>query len=82
MVDLPSLWYAVASKLWSECCYRTNFSPSGGNFRSSAGQYFVAGGPSGRFEVHNGLVQPVKDEGVRLPAGLTEQQFYALLQAA
>ncbi|HLG65772.1 MAG TPA: hypothetical protein VKY19_27880 [Ktedonosporobacter sp.] len=50
--------------------------------RSDAGQYFVVGGPSGRFEVHDGLVQPVNDEGVRLPAGLTEQQFYALLQAA
>ena len=50
--------------------------------QSDAGQYFVVGGPSGRFEVHDGLVQPVNDEGVRLPTGLTEQQFYALLQAA
>ena len=48
----------------------------------SPGQYFVIGGPSGRVEVHNGLVQPVNDEGVKLPSGLTEQQFYALLQQA
>lgn len=48
---------------------------------SDAGQYFVMGGPSGRFVVHDGLVQPVNDEGVRLPAGLTEQQFYTMVQA-
>ena len=46
----------------------------------SPGQYYVIGGPSGRFEVRNGLVQPVNDEGVKLPSDLTEQQFYALLR--
>lgn len=39
-------------------------------------------GSFGTFEVHDGLVQPVNDAGVRLPAGLTEQRFYAMLQAA
>jgi hypothetical protein len=48
----------------------------------SPDQYYVIGGPSGRFEVRNGLVQPVNDEGVKLPSGLTEQQFYALLRSA
>lgn len=48
----------------------------------SPGQYLVIGGPSGRFEVHHGFVQPVNDEGVKLPPNLTEQQFDALLQKA
>jgi len=48
----------------------------------SSGQYFVIGGPSGRFEVRHGFVQPVNDEGVQLPPNLTEQQFYTLLQKA
>ena len=48
----------------------------------SPGQYYVIGGPSGRFEVRKGLVQPVNDEGVQLPSDLTAQQFYALLQKA
>lgn len=48
----------------------------------SPGQYNVIGGPSGRFEVRNGLVQPVNDEGVKLPSDLTEQQFYTLLRRA
>ena len=48
----------------------------------SPDQYYVIGGPSGRFEVRNGLVQPVNDEGVKLPSDLTEQQFYALLRRA
>jgi len=46
------------------------------------GQYFVIGGPSGRFEVRHGFVQPVNDEGVHLPPNLTEQQFETLLQQA
>jgi hypothetical protein len=48
----------------------------------SPGQYLVIGCPSGRFEVHHGFVQPVNDEGVKLPPNLTEQQFDALLQKA
>lgn len=48
----------------------------------SPGQYFVMGGPSGRFEVRQDLVEPVNDEGVKLPAGLNEQQFYIMLQEA
>ncbi|HEX7734608.1 MAG TPA: hypothetical protein VF458_07090 [Ktedonobacteraceae bacterium] len=44
------------------------------------GQYYVMGGPSGRFEVRGGLVQPVNDEGVKLPANLTTARFYALFQ--
>jgi hypothetical protein len=40
------------------------------------------GGPSGRFEVRKGLVQPVNNEGVKLPSSLTEQQFYIMLQTA
>jgi hypothetical protein len=48
----------------------------------SPGQYFVMGGPSGRFEVRKGLVQPVNNEGVKLPSGLTERQFYIMLQTA
>jgi hypothetical protein len=48
----------------------------------SPGQYFVMGGPSGRFEVRKGLVQPVNNEGVKLPSSLTEQQFYIMLQTA
>jgi hypothetical protein len=48
----------------------------------SPGHYFVIGGPSGRFEVDNGRVQPVNNEGVKLSPGLTVQQFYALLQKA
>jgi len=50
--------------------------------QGSPGQYFVIGGPSGRFEDHRGIVQPVNDGGVQLPSNLTEQQFYALLQKA
>ncbi|GCE29229.1 hypothetical protein KDA_47130 [Dictyobacter alpinus] len=48
----------------------------------SPGHYFVMGGPSGRFDVRKGLVQPINDEGVKLPQGATEQQFYTLLSAA
>ncbi|MEO6888691.1 MAG: hypothetical protein ABI456_05905 [Ktedonobacteraceae bacterium] len=50
--------------------------------QGSPGQYFVIGDPSGRFEDHRGIVQPVNDGGVQLPSNLTEQQFYALLQKA
>lgn len=50
--------------------------------QSSSDQYSAIGGPSGRFEVRKGLVQPVNGEGVKLPPGLTEQQFYTLLQKA
>lgn len=46
------------------------------------GSYFVDGGPSGRFEVRNDLVQPVNDEGVKIPHTTTEQAFYAMLQNA
>ncbi len=46
----------------------------------SPGQYLVIGGPSGRFAVRKGFVQPNNDEGVKLPANLTEQQFYTMLQ--
>lgn len=48
----------------------------------SSGQYYILGGPTGRFEVRHGIVQPVNDEGVHLPPNLTEQQFYALFQKA
>ncbi|MBA2288474.1 MAG: hypothetical protein H0W02_23605 [Ktedonobacteraceae bacterium] len=51
-------------------------------YHGSPDQYFVIGGPSGRFEDHNGIVQPVNAQGVQLPSNLTEQQFYALLQKA
>lgn len=46
------------------------------------GHYSVMGGPSGRFEMRAGLVQPVNDEGVKLAKNLTSAQFYALLQQA
>lgn len=50
--------------------------------QSSSGRYFVDGGPSGRFEVRDGLVQPVNDEGIKLPPATTEQVFYTMLQEA
>jgi hypothetical protein len=48
----------------------------------SPGHYAVAGGPSGRFRLHNGLVTPITDEGVRLNWPLTEQEFRAALARA
>jgi len=48
----------------------------------SPGHYAVDGGPSGRFVVRKGIVQPINGEGVKLPAGTTEQQFYTMLQNA
>lgn len=48
----------------------------------SPGHYMVIGGPSGRFVVRDGLVQSVGDFGVKLPAGLSVQQYYALWEKA
>lgn len=48
----------------------------------SPGHYLVIGGPSGRFAVRSGLVQPINDEGVQLPPATTEEQFYRMLQTA
>lgn len=44
------------------------------------GQYFVVGGPTGRFRVQAGLVYPTGDEGVRLPAGTTESEFITTIR--
>ena len=48
----------------------------------SSGHYYVVGGPSGRFLVQGGNVKPVNDEGVHLPATLTESGFYTQVQNA
>jgi len=39
------------------------------------GQYYVEGGPSGRFVVQNGLVRPVASDGVQLTAPMSEAAF-------
>lgn len=41
----------------------------------SPGHYFVEGGPSGRFSVANGLVSPINDEGIPIPAPAPLAQF-------
>ncbi len=48
----------------------------------SPGHYYVIGGPSGRFVVRDGLVQPINDEGVKLSSSTTEEQFDAMVQQA
>jgi hypothetical protein len=40
------------------------------------------GGPSGRFEVQNGLVTPINDEGVKFVAPMSESDFVAAIQNA
>lgn len=44
--------------------------------------YYVAGGPSGRFEVRNHMVTPVNDEGIQFSAPMTEADFIAAVQSA
>ncbi|HEY7347603.1 MAG TPA: hypothetical protein VH599_04735 [Ktedonobacterales bacterium] len=48
----------------------------------SPGHYYVAGGPTGRFEIRNNMVTPVNDEGVKFSAPMTEADFIAAIQSA
>jgi hypothetical protein len=48
----------------------------------SPDHYYVAGGPTGRFEVHNSMVTPVNNEGVKFGAPMTEADFIAAIQSA
>jgi hypothetical protein len=42
---------------------------------NTPGLFFVTGGPSGRFELHNGMVTPINDEGVKFTAPMSEADF-------
>nr|BBH93026.1 hypothetical protein KTA_12250 [Thermogemmatispora argillosa] len=46
------------------------------------GHYLVVGGPSGRFRLHNGLITPFTEQGVKLSWPLTEEEFRAALDRA
>ncbi len=48
----------------------------------SPGRYYVAGGPTGRFEIHDNMVTPVNDEGVKFSAPMTEDDFIEAIQNA
>lgn len=48
----------------------------------SPGQYRVAGGPTGRFLVTNGVVKPITSDGVQLSPNMNESQFVTALNAA
>jgi hypothetical protein len=44
--------------------------------------YFVIGGPTGRFQVQNGVVKAVSLDGVKLAADITEESFLAAISSA
>jgi hypothetical protein len=46
------------------------------------GLFSVIGGPSGRFELHNGMVTPINDEGVRFTAPMPEADFLTAVAQA
>lgn len=46
----------------------------------SPGNYFVVGGPSGRFLIQGEIVKPINNEGVSLPSNLSESTFYTEIQ--
>jgi len=46
------------------------------------GQYFVLGGPTGRFQISQGVVHPVGQEGVTFVAVQTEETFEQSIQQA
>ena len=48
----------------------------------SPGNYRVAGGPTGRFLVTNGVVKPITSDGVQLAPNTNEHQFAQALNAA
>ena len=48
----------------------------------SPGNYRVAGGPTGRFLVANGVVKPISPDGVQLAQNTNENQFAQSLNAA
>ncbi len=48
----------------------------------STGQYFVVGGPSGRFRIEGGVVHSVNDEGVRFATPPSASTFEAQVQQA
>lgn len=49
---------------------------------NTPGLFFVAGGPSGRFELHNGMVTPITDEGVKFAAPMSEGDFITAVEQA
>lgn len=46
----------------------------------SPGNYYVMGGPSGRFLIRGGIVKPINNEGISLPSNLSESTFYTEIQ--
>jgi len=44
------------------------------------GKFRIAGGPTGRFTVANGIVKPIVTDGVQLPGNTSEAQFALDLQ--
>jgi hypothetical protein len=48
----------------------------------SVGHYNVIGGPTGRFEVRNGVVQPVTGGGVQLASSTSLDAFVMMIQQA
>lgn len=48
----------------------------------SPGHYFVIGGPTGRFEVQNGLVKAFSPDGVNLGTTVTEDSFLSTIASA
>jgi len=46
------------------------------------GQFFVQGGPSGRFKVSNGAVTPISSDGMPLPGGTGLNSFRTQIKKA
>jgi hypothetical protein len=44
------------------------------------GQYYVVGGPTGRFRMSGGLVHPVAHDGIKMLAGTTKDEFFAMVR--
>ncbi|HZU67989.1 MAG TPA: hypothetical protein VFA09_11995 [Ktedonobacteraceae bacterium] len=46
----------------------------------SPGNYYVVGGPTGRFLIRGEVVKPINNEGLSLPSNLSESTFYTEIQ--
>lgn len=52
------------------------------HFDSATGKAATLGGPSGRLRVQNGIVKPLNDEGMTVPANMDENTFLASIPSA
>lgn len=46
----------------------------------SPGHYFVIGGPTGRFRVQSGLVEPLSKDGIKFVGPMSEEAFLAVVR--